>query len=74
MRHNILNSYAPQIWIQPFIYSSSRKYEVILIIVMPTNEFLFTTQVCATWVSEQDCHMCVCELNENQDCHIFKLK
>ena len=38
-----LNSYEPQIWRQPYIYSSNRKHKVTLAIVMVTNYFLLSS-------------------------------
>ena len=37
-----LNAYESQIWTQPYIYSSNRKYKVTLAIVMLTNNFLLS--------------------------------
>jgi hypothetical protein len=56
-----MTSYIPQIYKQPYIYSSTRKYEVTLIMVRPTNEFLFTTQVKENKLYKTDqinCNLC----------------
>jgi hypothetical protein len=34
-----LNSYAPQIWSQPYVYHNTRKYEVTSLIVMHKHIF-----------------------------------
>ena len=36
-----LNSYASQIWTQPYFYHNVRKYEVRLAIAMPKRDFSF---------------------------------